>query len=792
MTFRRSPSIPVQSVATVRAFLVLVAVLCLRAQAVPADMVWTDSAPLNTNAAGDSGSDESPRLMTDGAGNWVAVWYSTDSLGGTIGNDEDIFVARSTDNGATWTAPTPLNANASTDSGYDREPQVETDGAGNWVVVWWSNDALGGTIGTDADILVSRSTDNGASWTDPVPLNANAATDSGDDFNPQVTTDGAGNWVAVWHSNDSLGGTINTDQDILVARSTDNGTTWTVPVPLNTNAATDLGADVYAQVATDKAGSWVVVWQSSDSLGGTIGSDYDILAARSSDNGATWTGPAPLNTNAATDSGGDWNSHVATDGAGSWIVVWRSNDSLSGTLGTDYDILVARSTDDGLTWADPAPLNSNAATDSRDDREPRVTTDGAGNWVAVWYSWDSLGGTIGTDTDILVARSTDNGTTWTDPAPLNSNAATDFAEGDLNGQVTTDGAGNWMAVWEYGGSLGGTFGSDHDIFSARAAFTGSVHGIVRDADTDVGLSCAAVRVTSLEGDVERVSTTDVNGEYQVINLPSGDYRVEVFSPGYSGQSAEATITDLGQTEANLGMTLVTGEGVISGLVTVEASGKPLGGVRVDARIGGEIAATTYTCAEGRYELRGLVAKATMVTLEFSAFGYMTKTTEIELSPGETKEVNAALTPKVELSGSLAGVVRDVESGDPIPGARVTATKAAVGPSVDADTYGQYYLGELTSGVYQVVVSDLKHVTQTTVVAVFAGAVPTVADFSLEPAAARQPSDLDSNGVVNAVDVQLVINAALGLHPDHDCDVNKDQTVNAVDVQLVINAALGLT
>ena len=60
---------------------------------------------------------------------------------------------------------------------------------------------------------------------------------------PQVTTDGAGNWVAVWHSNDSLGGTIGTDADILVSRSTDAGGTWTAPAPLNTNAGSDSGDD---------------------------------------------------------------------------------------------------------------------------------------------------------------------------------------------------------------------------------------------------------------------------------------------------------------------------------------------------------------------------------------------------------------------------------------------------------------------------------------------------------------------------------------------------------------------
>jgi hypothetical protein len=52
-------------------------------------------------------------------------------------------------------------------------------------------------------------------------------------------------------------------------------------------------------------------------------------------------------------------------------------------------------------------------------------------------------------------------------------------------------------------------------------------------------------------------------------------------------------------------------------------------------------------------------------------------------------------------------------------------------------------------------------------------------------------DIDKNGHVDAVDVQLVINAALGLTVPCDCDVNKDGPVDAVDVQLVINCALGL-
>ena len=163
-----------------------------------------------------SGADSVPQVTSDGAGNWVAVWQSRDSLGGTIGTDMDIMVSRSADDGGTWTAAAPLNTNAGSDSGQDSYPQVTTDGAGNWVAVWCSNDNLDGTIGTDWDIMVSRSADAGGTWSAAAALNTNAGSESGDDWNPQVTTDGVGNWVAVWESDDSLGGTVGTDPDILV------------------------------------------------------------------------------------------------------------------------------------------------------------------------------------------------------------------------------------------------------------------------------------------------------------------------------------------------------------------------------------------------------------------------------------------------------------------------------------------------------------------------------------------------------------------------------------------------
>ncbi len=54
-------------------------------------------------------------------------------------------------------------------------------------------------------------------------------------------------------------------------------------------------------------------------------------------------------------------------------------------------------------------------------------------------------------------------------------------------------------------------------------------------------------------------------------------------------------------------------------------------------------------------------------------------------------------------------------------------------------------------------------------------------------------DVNGDEEVNAVDIQLVINAVLGIpiDPSYNPDVNGDEEVNAIDIQLVINVVLGI-
>jgi hypothetical protein len=183
------------------------AVLATPALASAAAPVFGPPTPIDGAAATDTAGDGSPRIATDGAGTWLAVWASTGALGGALGADSDILVARSTDLGISWSPPAPVDAAAAVDDAFDFAPALATDGHGTWVVTWTA------TNGADTDVFVARSLDAGASWSPPVPLYADAAADTGNDDHPQIATDGT-TWIVVWDST----GRYGNDRDVPLAR----------------------------------------------------------------------------------------------------------------------------------------------------------------------------------------------------------------------------------------------------------------------------------------------------------------------------------------------------------------------------------------------------------------------------------------------------------------------------------------------------------------------------------------------------------------------------------------------
>jgi hypothetical protein len=245
----------------------------------------------------------------------------------------------------------------------------------------------------------------------------------------------AGTWVAVWASNDDLSKGTSSDRDLLVARSTNGGQTWSDARFLNSDAATDQGAspignDGGVRVLSLGGTDWLASWNRIVANGAE-----EILYVLSTDDGSTWSDPMVLDSR---DKFSKEEGKIVTDFVG-LIIFWArqrpaplkgnvpptplilgvsAGDISVGNPGTgppvsgvDFDLRTYTGDLSGTKWTRPEIANPNAFGDSGDDREPVLATDGSGHVVLVWSSGDSLNNTIGFDADILVSTATANGLT---------------------------------------------------------------------------------------------------------------------------------------------------------------------------------------------------------------------------------------------------------------------------------------------------------------------------------------------------------------------------------------------
>ncbi|NUM52461.1 MAG: exo-alpha-sialidase [Candidatus Hydrogenedentes bacterium] len=477
--------------ATYRLPIAAASMFVLSAQFACGAVVFTGPAPLNSNAASDSANDFTPRIATDRDDTFVVVWASQSKLTEPGNGDFDIFFARSVDDGATWSSVATLNDGADSDSVDDSSPDIATDGT-TWIAAWSSDRSAGMGDVVDTDIFFSRSTDGGQMWSAAAVLNSNATSDLIDgDGAPRIVNDPTGIWICAWTSDADLDGS-NSDSDIVFARSTNDGDSWSAPAFLNSNAANGSSDDGNAFLAVRDAGTWIAVWESNDTFGGAIGSDYDILFARSTDGGETWSDAQPLNSDAATDqgatpAGNDAGARVLNLGGETWLATWHRH--LGGGL---TEILYARSTDDGMSWSDPMVLDSpNSGSKSGQNRlfmspiQIRWSTWNTGKGsphlsptlfgVAMSDSSveppDGKGGLSGSDYDLRIYFASEDGKQWTDPEFANTNAFDDSRD-DNNPELAADESGHVVLVWSSFDSLGNTIGTDADILVSTVTIGG--------------------------------------------------------------------------------------------------------------------------------------------------------------------------------------------------------------------------------------------------------------------------------------------------------------------------------
>ena len=183
----------------------------------------TFSVPKNISAT--AGNAARPRLAVDDSGNINVVWEDL-----TPGNREILF-SRFT---ATGAFVPPINI--SNTPGLSVLPVVALDTSGNVNVIWGESEILNFAL-QPADIFYTRSTD-GTTFSSPTNISNNSGDSSAEVFRggDRLAVDGDGNINVVW-DDFTLG-----NQDVLFSRSTDGGMTFSSAIPISDNMTDSSGA----------------------------------------------------------------------------------------------------------------------------------------------------------------------------------------------------------------------------------------------------------------------------------------------------------------------------------------------------------------------------------------------------------------------------------------------------------------------------------------------------------------------------------------------------------------------
>jgi len=326
----------------------VVAVFQVNAQASyseDAGRTWASAkgvAPSNYKISGDVST------AFDNHGHAFICYIAFDKLGtfnywGHNATRNGIFVRRSSDGGKTWEANHVAVSEYATAAGipFEDKPYLVADTsksrfAGN-LYVGWTRWTL-----TDSEMMFSRSTDDGVTWSPPIEIDRHPGLPRDDNgaaegFAGAVGPDGR--MYAVWSQ----------DDDIFFTTSRDGGRTFSRAravihtAPIMFAVQTLERANGFPQIGIDpRTRRLYLTW--SDYRNG----DIDIFCATSTDGGKKWSSPVRVNDDPVHNGAEQFFQWLAVDPVGVANVVFY--DRRGDPENKNQTVTLARSTDDGKTF----------------------------------------------------------------------------------------------------------------------------------------------------------------------------------------------------------------------------------------------------------------------------------------------------------------------------------------------------------------------------------------------------------------------------------------------------------
>ena len=345
------------------------------------------------------------------------------------GGGADIGYAISTDAGVTWTSGT-LSGITTFQGGGTNSAVSDTNVAYDAKHGVWLISSLPISTG-NIQVAVSRSTDGGATWGNPVVVSHGADLDK--DWvacDSTATSPFYGNCYMEWDDNG------NSNQ-VYMSTSSDGGLTWSVGVAIS--AALGLGGEPLVQ----PAGKVIVPFLTNSST---------ISSFSSSNGGASWS--AVVQVAGVTDytvAGGlrsDALPSAQIDGAGNVYVIWQ--DSRFRASGSSNDLVISTTTD-GTTWTTPVRVPIDAVSSTVDHFIPGLgidpNTSGASAHLALTYYYYPVANCSASTCALYAGfiSSLDGGQTWSNPTPLAGPMSLSWLPSTFSGQMVADYIGTSFA-----------------------------------------------------------------------------------------------------------------------------------------------------------------------------------------------------------------------------------------------------------------------------------------------------------------------------------------------------------
>lgn len=225
---------------------------------------------------------------------------------------------------------------------------------------------------------------------------------------------------------------------------------------------------------------------------------------------------------------------------------------------------------------------------------------------------------------------------------------------------------------------------------------GSISGKVLDDQGNPITNASVCAMPVNSNSIRNFYTVNIDGNYLLTGLDSGDYIVEVQAEGWINQKrADPVTVTAPQKSENINFTLKKG-GSISGRV-LDEQGQPVFYAHVYILNAIEGIYSCNTDDAGYYNIKSLPSGSYEVNVSADDLIFQKYSNVEVIAPNDTGDINVAL----QRGGSISGRVVD-RSGSPIKNATIHAT--GTGGSLDyttSDETGYYKTYGLPEGNYQV-------------------------------------------------------------------------------------------